>query len=112
MGESAHGLRERAERSSRGVRPELPEPGGTQHHEARVQCQQLLRPQPPPLHDARTEVLNQDVAAHDQPAEDVLPGRSAEREGHRALVTTDDLPPETVPVLARAMRTRRVTARM
>jgi hypothetical protein len=41
-----------------------------------------------------------------------MPLWRADIQGHRSLVPGNDLPPQTLPVLAPAMRTRRVTAGM
>jgi hypothetical protein len=52
--------------------------------------------EPPFLHRAGLEILDQDVGLLDEPADDLLPLGNAKVGRDRLLVAADDLPPQLV----------------
>ena len=107
-----HGFGERAEGAPLRVGAVLPKPRHPQHDQARVDFLQLCRSEPPLFHHARTEVLDQYVGVRDQSAQNVLSGRFAEVERHRALVAGDDLVPQAMSLVVPTMSPRRISLRM
>jgi hypothetical protein len=83
--------------------PGLSEPGHPQHHQFRVDLSQPVRTQTPLLQHARPEVLDEHVGVGDKFPQNSLTRRTSEIQRHASLVARDDLPPQTVAVLARAM---------
>ena len=89
----------------------LPKTRHPQHDQARVDFLELCRTEPH-FHHARTEVLDQYVGIRNQSAQNVLAGRFAEVEGHRALVAGDDLVPQAMSLVVPTMGPRRISLRM
>jgi hypothetical protein len=112
MSETAHGFGQRAEGASPGVRAGLAETGDTQHDQARVEGLQLLRARTPLLQHAGAEVLDQHVGIGYEVAQDLLAFGRTEVQRHASLVAGDDLPPQPVTVLVRAVRSRRIAHRV
>jgi len=112
MGESAHRFGQRAECSSLGVGPGLTEAGDTQNDQAGVFGLEPFRTQTPFLEHAGAEILDQHVRRAREGPQHLLALRPTKIEGDASLVAGDHLPPQSVSVLVRAVRSRRVAARV
>ena len=110
--EAAHRLGQRPERAPLRVRAGLAEAGHAQHDEPGVELVQPVGPEPPALHHAGPEVLDQHVGVRDEALEQLAALGPAEVERDGALVARDDLPPQAVAVLAVAVGARGVAARV
>jgi hypothetical protein len=112
VGEPAHRLHQRAEGAPLGIRALLAEPGHPQHYQPRVDVEERVGPQAPLLHDARPEVLHDDVRLRSQLAQQLLPLGLTEVQRDRPLVAGDHLPPQTVPLTVPAVRAGRIPVRV
>jgi hypothetical protein len=84
----------RLEADREGVVPD--EAGDPQHHQPRVDLQETIGPQAPPLHHPGPEVLHQHVGLGGQLPQQLLPFGLVEVQRHRPLVPRDHLPPQPV----------------
>ena len=112
MRETAHRLGQRTEGTSPRVRSGLAEAGDTQHDQTRVDGVELFWAQAPLLQHAGPEVLDEHIGIGHEIAQYLLALRSTEFQGHAPLVAGNDLPPQPVTVLVRAVRSRGITHRV
>ena len=82
--------------------PGLAEGGDARHDQTRVDRVERVPSEAPALEDAGAEVLEDDVALRHQPADDILPLRRVQVEGHELLVPVVDSEPVRAAVLRRA----------
>jgi hypothetical protein len=68
------------------LRPVVTEPADREHHQPRVEGEQLVHAEPQPVEDAAAEVLDQHVGLTHQPGEQRLARVGLEVGGHRLLV--------------------------
>jgi hypothetical protein len=93
-----HGLADRAVAGLLGIGPGLAVAGDADHDQPRVDGRERIEAEPPLLHRAGPEILDQDVGLRDELLDQVLAGRLAGVDLDRLLVAGDDRPPQRLAV--------------
>ena len=86
VAQAAHGFCYHAKARAVAVGAGLAVTTDAQHDEARIEFEQFVRPQPPALHRARTEIFYQHIRIKHQLADDCLRLWVFKIQHHRALI--------------------------